>query len=329
MLPGGVGVGEDPRANQDRVVRMLFMAWIIYSLLWHAPDSNDLTAAGIAGSELRVVSDTTGRPLRNMQLFRNSSSSVALVSLYVVNGDKERLAASLKLDDAIVHRATPFRRLPGAEAAFYGHAWPLNVSAFDAQFLSLRQRIATSLRPLTPLNVWTLMFRAELGTDVNCIGVCELGNDRRCIGVPDLFNATRCWMPIDDQCADADGATDCYLLRSVFPHRATPESAAAIAADLRFRWFANRLCEVDSHACKEPIPRLRGDVARAVMYGELAYGASQNVDEWLRAVPRVYLDWAYADPVDDIERRRSELLFAAQVTRNPFVDFDLSAIWHK
>jgi hypothetical protein len=334
MLPGaGVG-GEDPRANQDRVVRVLFMAWIIYSLLWHAPDPEDVRLSSGGMPELNVVTDVTGRPLRNLQLFRNATSPIALVSLFVVNGDKERLASALQLSDAIVHRATPFRRMHGAEAAFYGHASPLSATAFAAQFLPLRSRIATSLRTLTPLNVWALLFKAELGTDINCIGVCEQGNDRHCVGVPDLYNEKRCWMPIDDQCAVDNGdrphdrSRDCYVLHSVFPRRLAQDNPA-VAADMHFRWFANRTCELESAACDEPIPRLRGDVARAVMYGELAYGTSQSVDEWLRAVPRVYFGWAQSDPVDDIERRRNELLYAAQQTRNPFVDFDLSGVWRR
>ncbi len=320
---------EDPRANQDRVVRMLFMAWIIYSLMWHTPDApleSGSSASGTQLTDLRVGPD--GRPERNMQLFRNASH-VALVSLFVPHGDRERLAASLHLSDAIVHRSTPFRRVPGALAAFYGNVSPINATAFAAQFGALRHRIASSLRVLSPVNAWALLFKAELGTDVNCVGVCEQGADRHCAGVPDLFAETRCWMPVNDECARPDDAADslqpdCYVLHPVYQRAKVP----LVAADMRLRWFANRTCTVDAHSCGAPIARLRGDVARAVMYAELAYGASQSADDWLRAVPSTYFDWADADPIDDVERRRHELLHAAQQTRNPFVDFDL-APWRK
>lgn len=332
MLPGAGALGEDPRANQDRVVRMLFMAWIVYSLLWHAPDTPVESGSGASGTvltDLRVGPD--GRPVRNMQLFRNASQ-VALVSLFVPHGDRERLAASLQLSDAVVHRSTPFRRVPRAVAAFYGSVAPtINATVFAAHFGALRHRIASSLRVLSPVNAWALLFKAELGTDVHCVGVCEQGADRHCVGVPDLFGDARCWMPVNDECARPDAADsaqpDCYVLHQVVqPPRA--KAPPLLAADMRLRWFANRTCDIDAHSCGAPIARLRGDVARAVMYAELAYGASQSADDWLRAVPPHLFDWADADPVDDVERRRHELLHAAQQTRSPFVDFEL-APWRK
>jgi hypothetical protein len=344
---------NDPGGRQqDRVVRFLFMAWIIYSLMWRAPDATELARNQPLALDVPIAND--GRAVRNMQLFRNASS-VALIDFFVPRGDKERLAATLKLSARIVHRATPFRPIPGAVATFYQHDDAIvNSSAAltAAQWAALRQRMVASVRQLSSLNVWALMFKVELGTDMTCVGVCERGGDRHCVGVPDVFQPSRCWMPVDDEClehraataaaAAADAASPaeatqdarrnaCYGLASLYSDaqpRADDIAVAPVWADLRFRWFANRTCVSNPRACGAPIERLRGDVARAVLYGELVYGASKTPGDLLQAVSRVYFDWADSDPVDDIERRRNELLFAAQRTRNPWIDFADNAHWH-
>jgi hypothetical protein len=344
---------NDPNGGQqDRVVRFLFMAWIIYSLMWRAPDAAELARNQPLSLDVPIAND--GRAVRNMQLFRNASSSVALLDFFVPRGDKERLAASLRLSARIVHRATPFRPIPGAIESFYQHDESLFVNSSSvtaAQWAALRQRIVASVRPLSSLNVWALMFKLELGTDMACVGVCERGGDRHCVGVPDLYEPSRCWMPVDDECSQhhssdvkdvdshaeatqEDGAVRrdaCYGLVSHFFDGADAKrddiATASPSSDLHFRWFANRTCVANPRSCGSPIARLRGDVARAIMYGELAYGESKTPGEFLRAVPLVYFEWADIDPVDDVERRRNELLYAAQRTRNPWVDFAADSEW--
>lgn len=89
----------------------------------------------------------------------------------------------------------------------------------------------------------------------------------------------------------------------------------------------------------------RGDVARALFYMDVRYDGSDHTDGTdepdlvltddtarIRSdsdtsqdpahmgLLSVLLDWHRQDPVDDIERRRNEVLFAAQGNRNPFVD---------
>jgi hypothetical protein len=325
---------NEPGGGQDRIVRLLFMAWIIYSLMWRAPDAADVAAANSANqpTSLDVPIASDGRALRNMQLFRNRSS-VALLDFFVPRGAKERLAEKFNLSPRIVHRATPFRSIPGAVAAFYQH----DMENSTTRWLSLRQRIVSSVRTLSAQHVWALMFKAELGTDLSCVGVCERGGDRHCVGVPDAFNSSKCWMPVDDECASLslndvdDKARDaCYGLVAFFDGANAKRDDIATASpssDLHFRWFANRTCVANPRSCGSPIARLRGDVARAIMYGELAYGESKTPAEFLRVVPLVYFEWADIDPVDDVERRRNELLYAAQRTRNPWVDFAADPEW--
>ncbi len=86
----------------------------------------------------------------------------------------------------------------------------------------------------------------------------------------------------------------------------------------------------------EPIAKWRGDFSRSMMYMATAYqnltwksgdGMDKNILEQ-NAHPtlkkwayQLYLEWAKADPVDDIEVKRNNAVYAIQGNRNPFVDF--------
>lgn len=71
----------------------------------------------------------------------------------------------------------------------------------------------------------------------------------------------------------------------------------------------------------EPVPTARGNIARAVFYMKDEYGTSieppfsteVEQEPLLRA-------WHCADPVDDEERRRNDVIEELQGTRNPFID---------
>lgn len=83
----------------------------------------------------------------------------------------------------------------------------------------------------------------------------------------------------------------------------------------------------------EPADRWKGDFARAIFYivtcyqnltwqGEQALASLENND-WPTLQPwayELYLQWAKADPVDDIERARNEAVYTIQHNRNPFID---------
>lgn len=95
----------------------------------------------------------------------------------------------------------------------------------------------------------------------------------------------------------------------------------------------------------ETWPERRGDVARAMFYMDLRYeggshsvtgfdepnliltndaseiqSSSRNRDEGHMGLLDDLLEWHRQDPVDDMERRRNEVIFCFQENRNPFVD---------
>lgn len=92
----------------------------------------------------------------------------------------------------------------------------------------------------------------------------------------------------------------------------------------------------DSATAFEPFDRVKGDIARTMMYMELRYNGGSNTDSVnLTLVNHStststgngsfgYLDtlikWHMEDPVDDFERRRNDRVYAVQGNRNPFVD---------
>jgi endonuclease I len=75
----------------------------------------------------------------------------------------------------------------------------------------------------------------------------------------------------------------------------------------------------------EPVDEVKGDIARILFYMIVMYDYLNLVDE----VPDVYemamlatlLSWHEADPVDDFERNRNEIIFDYQFNRNPFIDY--------
>ena len=86
----------------------------------------------------------------------------------------------------------------------------------------------------------------------------------------------------------------------------------------------------------EPADEWKGDFARTYFYMATCYSHLRNLwttkegwltvdgSEWPTMRPWVYelmLQWAKADPVDDIERSRNEVICGLQGNRNPFVDY--------
>ncbi len=75
----------------------------------------------------------------------------------------------------------------------------------------------------------------------------------------------------------------------------------------------------------EPADRVKGDVARAILYFVVRY-YDRNIrdgmdyrDFWTSRVP-MFLEWDRMDPPDAAERRRNDLIERYQGNRNPFVD---------
>ncbi len=101
----------------------------------------------------------------------------------------------------------------------------------------------------------------------------------------------------------------------------------------------------------EPLDKVKGDVARIVMYVYTHYNRASNVygttdcgnDEYFgtlkftnivsasseSAAIGLLLEWSRQDPVDAIETRRNEAVYAIQGNRNPFIDHPeyAEAIW--
>lgn len=101
----------------------------------------------------------------------------------------------------------------------------------------------------------------------------------------------------------------------------------------------------------EPLDKVKGDVARIVMYVYTHYNTYSNVGGTTNgsrssgfgnlkytmvvsernedAAIRMLLEWNKSDPVDDVERTRNEEVFKIQGNRNPFIDDETYAekIW--
>lgn len=94
----------------------------------------------------------------------------------------------------------------------------------------------------------------------------------------------------------------------------------------------------------EPADNWKGDFARTYFYMATCYehmaGEWQTTEGLLTVEPNSYptlrpwvselmLEWAAADPVDEIERQRNEAVYKIQGNRNPFVDYPSLAdyIW--
>lgn len=75
----------------------------------------------------------------------------------------------------------------------------------------------------------------------------------------------------------------------------------------------------------EPADRVKGDIARAILYFVVRY-YDRNIrdgmdyrDFWVSRVP-MFLEWDRQDPPDLAERRRNDMIERYQGNRNPFVD---------
>ena len=98
-----------------------------------------------------------------------------------------------------------------------------------------------------------------------------------------------------------------------------------------------------------PMPNVKGDIARIIMYVYLHYNNTSNVGGSKEAgathgtlkftqiitasnedaAKKLLLEWNKADPVDDIERARNDAVYGIQKNRNPFIDNEsyADAIW--
>jgi endonuclease I len=83
----------------------------------------------------------------------------------------------------------------------------------------------------------------------------------------------------------------------------------------------------------EPRDEVKGDIARALFYMMIMYDELELVNTAPGLHEMGYLDeliaWHYADPVDDFELARMEIIYGEQYNRNPFVDYPhfVDLIW--
>jgi len=83
----------------------------------------------------------------------------------------------------------------------------------------------------------------------------------------------------------------------------------------------------------EPPDNKKGDVARALFYMMIMYDELNLVNTAPKLYEMGYLDelisWNSADPVDDFELNRLEVIYSYQLNRNPFVDYPhfVELIW--
>jgi endonuclease I len=75
----------------------------------------------------------------------------------------------------------------------------------------------------------------------------------------------------------------------------------------------------------EPTDEVKGDIARILFYMIVMYDYLDLID----GTPDVYemallatlLSWHEADPVDDFELNRNDVIYSYQFNRNPFIDY--------
>lgn len=91
----------------------------------------------------------------------------------------------------------------------------------------------------------------------------------------------------------------------------------------------------------EPIDEVKGDVARMIFYMAVRYeGGDGGLDleavDYVNTYPEpkhgklsTLLEWSVADPPDDFEKNRNEIVYFYQVNRNPFIDHPefATSIW--
>lgn len=101
-------------------------------------------------------------------------------------------------------------------------------------------------------------------------------------------------------------------------------------------------CKYDSDS-REPRDSVKGDIARMLFYMAVRYEGdngeidlelnekvNNNKDPYMGKLS-VLLKWNEQDPVDDLERKRNEVIFTKyQHNRNPFIDHPewVNKIWN-
>lgn len=89
----------------------------------------------------------------------------------------------------------------------------------------------------------------------------------------------------------------------------------------------------------EPHDAIKGDIARMILYMDIRYEGDSlsegyelglldeltgvsNVNDTIgyMGISSIIFEWAVLDPVDDLERRRNDLVYSYQGNRNPFID---------
>ncbi|MCK9557180.1 MAG: endonuclease [Candidatus Cloacimonetes bacterium] len=97
--------------------------------------------------------------------------------------------------------------------------------------------------------------------------------------------------------------------------------ASTAASDVYYDdtpWQSYRGRDTWQHTVFQVNPHFRGNTARAILYFHTRYGDSltQGGVNMLDTM----IDWHYADPPDEAERNRNDMLYSFQGNRNPFVD---------
>lgn len=100
--------------------------------------------------------------------------------------------------------------------------------------------------------------------------------------------------------------------------------------------YVNKTDSPTGYAMYEPRDAVKGDIARMIMYMDVRYEGDDLSDNIELSIAEnnsspsslegyigsldVLLQWHINDPVDDLERRRNDMVYEKQGNRNPFVD---------
>ncbi len=90
---------------------------------------------------------------------------------------------------------------------------------------------------------------------------------------------------------------------------------------------------VSTSSTYEPHDDVKGDIARILFYMVIMYSDLELVNhtpsQGEMALLNVLLSWHEADPVDDFERNRNDVIYSYQKNRNPFIDYPefVDLIW--
>jgi endonuclease I len=141
----------------------------------------------------------------------------------------------------------------------------------------------------------------------------------RTVGIPDhrVMNTEHSW----PQSRGATGIAKSDL-HHLFPSDARVNSRRSSYPYCEVKnasWFergsALGFSRLSGRLCFEPRDNVKGDVARALFYFAVRYdySISEEQEYFLRL-------WHEADPVDELEKERNELIIEFQNNTNPFVD---------